>query len=353
MLAQQGRGLQAHGEARNGHGQKTTRMAIFDGDNRHIHCPTQRLHSPVERGRMNTQTLIPHTSVDREIRLDKILLATDFSEASRHAERYAVALARLFGARLFALHVGISEEALEPYGAVSPYLMGKIRQARDLQMRLLQESLQSEGIPSGCILEEGDIKDKINEIIQNYSIDLVVLGTHGRQGIARVLVGSTAENVFRSTGLPVLTVGPNSADSNPDRPITHIIYATDFTRDSEITARYALSIAQRFHAGLTVMHVIPEGISSVADEERLEKHCCDKLRKLVPEPDCEWCHVEHLVEHGDVVDRIVQVADEQRADLIVLGVHNAIQFMSPVPERTAYQIICRANCPVLTILPKQ
>ena len=302
---------------------------------------------------MNTQTLIPQASIQSEIRLGKILFATDFSEASRHAETYAVALARLFGARLFALHVGMSAEALMPYAEVSPYLMDKVRQARDLQMRLLEESLQREGIPSGCILEEGDVKETINEIIQHYSIDLVVLGTHGRQGLTRTLLGSTAENVFRSTTLPVLTVGPHSDSLDPHRPITHIVYATDFTRDYDIAARYALSIARKFHAGLTLMHVTPEGINAGADQERLEKYCYDKLRKLVPEFDCEWCHVEHLVEHGDAVDRIVQVANNQRADLIVLGVHNAIQLMSPTPERTAYQIICRANCPVLTILPKQ
>jgi len=302
---------------------------------------------------MTTQALFPSTRARTEIRLDKILFATDFSEASRHAESYAVALARLFGARLFALHVGVSEETLLPYGKVSPYLLEKLREASDLQMRLLQESLQREGIPFGCILEEGNIRERINEIIHNYSIDLVILGTHGRQGFTRDLFGSTAENVFRSTTLPVLTVGPHSDALDPHRPITQVVYATDLKRNSELTAGYALSIAEKFHAGLTVMHVMPEGMSTAADEERLENYCYDKLTKLVPEADCEWCHVEHLVEHGDVVERIVQAADEERADLIVLGIHNAIEFMSPLPERTAYQIICQANCPVLTILNKE
>lgn len=200
---------------------------------------------------------------------------------------------------------------------------------------------------------KGDIKEKIDEIIDNYSIDLVILGTHGRQGLTRSLFGSTAEKVFRSTTLPVLTVGPHSDAFDPRRPITHIVYATDFSKNSEESARYALSMAQKFHAGLTALHVLPEGIAAAADKEHLEKYCYDKLRRLVPEFDCEWCHVEPVIEHGDAVDRIVQVAEEQRADLIVLGVHKAVEFMSPMPERTAYQIICRANCPVLTILPKQ
>lgn len=302
---------------------------------------------------MSTQTLIKQPSVHSEIRPHKILFATDFSEASRHAERYAIALAKLFGARLFAMHVGISEDALMPYGEAARFLMNRISQARDVQMRLLQASLEQERIPFACILEQGDIREKINEIIKNYSIDLVVLGTHGRQGLTRVLFGSTAENVFRSTSLPVLTVGPHSDALDPDRPITHILYATDLTRDDSIAAHYALSMAERFHAGLTVLHVVPEGISETDDEQRLENYCCEKLKQLVPEFNCEWCHVEHLVEHGDTVDRIVEVANEQRADLIVMGLHRTVEFMSPTPERTAYQIICRANCPVLTIVPKQ
>ena len=302
---------------------------------------------------MSTQTLVPQKSIASEIRFDKILFATDFSEASRHAEEYAVVLARLFGARLFALHVGISEEAFIRYGEASPYLMEKVRQACDIQMRLLQESLEKEGIPFGCILEEGDIKEKINEIIKSYSIDLVVLGTHGRQGLTRVLFGSTAENVFRSTTLPVLTVGPHSDSLDPHRPITQIVYATDLTKDDAITAQYALFMAEKFHTGLTVMHVLPERTIATADQERLDNYCYDKLRKLVPEVECEWCHVEHLVEHGDTVDRILDVANQQRADLIVLGLHRAFELMNPMPERTAYQIICGANCPVLTILPKR
>ena len=302
---------------------------------------------------MNTQTLIPAASVHTGICFEKILFATDFSEASRHAESYAIALARIFGARLFVVHVGVSQETLLPYGKVSPYLLEKLREGSDLQMRLLQASLQHECIPFGCILEEGDIRERIHEIIRNYAIDLVVLGTHGRQGLTRSILGSTAEDLFRSTTLPVLTVGPHSDVLDHDRPITQIVYATDFTKNPELAARYAVSIAQRFHAGLTVMHVMPQGMGAAPDEERLESYCHDKLTKLVPEAHCELCHVEYVVERGDAVDRIIQVADEERADLIVLGIHNAIEFMSPIPERTAYQIVCRANCPVLTILAKQ
>lgn len=300
---------------------------------------------------MTSQVLIPQPSTTR-IRFEKILFATDFSEASHHAQRYAIALARLFGSRLFALHVESPAESVMPYGQVSSYLVDKMRDARNIQMRLLQESLEREGIPFACLLETGDVREKINDIIKQYSIDLVVLGTHGRQGLTRVLLGSTAEDVFRSITLPVLTVGPHSDPFNPDQPIGHIVYATDFTTDSEAAAPHALSLAEQFHAGLTVIHVTPEGASLPADEERMETYFQDKLRRLIPEFECEWCNVEYLVETGDTVEQVLTVADERRTDLIVLGVHNSISFMSHLPSRTAYQIICQANCPVLTVLPK-
>jgi nucleotide-binding universal stress UspA family protein len=300
---------------------------------------------------MTSQVLIPQPSALTRIRFDKILFATDFSEASRHAQRYAIALARLFDSRLFALHVETPAESLMPYGEVSSSLFGKMCERREVQMRLLQESLQREGIPFACLLEIGDIKEKICEIIRQYSIDLVVLGTHGRQGLTRVLLGSTAENVFRSVTLPVLTVGPHSDPFDPRQPIGHIVYATDFTHDSEAAAPYAVSLAEQFHAGLTVMHVSPEGAKFGSDEEHMETYFHDKLRKLVPQFECEWCNVEYVVENGDTVEGVLAVADERRTDLIVLGIHNPISFMSHLPGRTAYQIICNASCPVLTVLP--
>src|SRR5215813_5043123 len=164
---------------------------------------------------MTSSILIPQSSPISEVRFQKILFATDFSEASRHAQRYAVALARSFDARVFALHVEGPPESWMPYGEVSAYLLGKMREARDTQMRLLAQSLETEHIPFACILEAGDIKEKINEVIHDYAIDLVVLGTHGRQGLDRVVLGSTAETVFRSIHLPVLTVGPHSEPFDP------------------------------------------------------------------------------------------------------------------------------------------
>ena len=300
---------------------------------------------------MTSQVLVPEPSALTRVTFNKILFATDFSEASRHAQRYAVALARLFDARLFALHVESPVESLMPYGEMSPYLLEKMRDAREIQMRLLQDSLQSEGIPFACMVEVGDIKEKINEVIKDYAIDLVVLGTHGRQGLDRVILGSTAEGVFRSINLPVLTVGPHSDPFNPRQPVGHIVYATDFTKDSEAAASYAVSLAEEFHAGLTVVHVTPEGETFGSDLGRMDTYFYEKLRKVVPQFACE-CNVEYVVENGDTVERVLAVADERRTDLIVLGVHNAISFMSHLPGRTAYQIICQANCPVLTILSK-
>ncbi|HEX7962855.1 MAG TPA: universal stress protein [Terriglobales bacterium] len=301
---------------------------------------------------MTSQVLIPEPSALTKICFKKILFATDFSEASRHAQRYAVTLARLFGARLFALHVESPMESLMPYGDVSPSLLEKIRNAREIQMRLLQDSLEREGIPFACMLETGDIRQRIKEIIHDYSIDLVVLGTHGRQGLDRVVLGSTAEGVFRSINLPVLTVGPHSDSFNPRQPVGHIVYATDFTKDSEAAASYAVSLAEEFHAGLTVVHVIPEGETFGSDHEHMDTYFYEKLRKLVPQFVCDWCDVEYVVENGDTVERVLAVADERRTDLIVLGIHDAISFMSHLPGRTAYQIVCQANCPVLTVLPR-
>jgi nucleotide-binding universal stress UspA family protein len=302
---------------------------------------------------MTSQVVLQQLQTVKRVRFQKILFATDFSEASRGAQAYAVALARLFEARLFAIHVENPSELMPFPDAATPYFMEKAEAAREENMRTLQDSLKHSGVPFATLLESGNVQEKLIETIQNYAIDLVVLGTHGRQALPRMILGSTAEGVFRAATCPVLTVGPHAKPSDFPKPIRHVIYATDFSDDSREAVPYAVSVAQEFQAHLTVLHVAPEMGDGSADAERVESYLKEKLHNLVPETECEWSSVDYVVEHGDPVERVLETADSRDADLIVMGVHNVVGFLSYLPGRTAYQIVCQAACPAMTIKPRQ
>lgn len=139
------------------------------------------------------------------IGLKHVLVPTDFSETSEAALRYGVALARAFNARLHLLHVpehpGEAAEAEYPIGLFETMQNA----AHDRLGSLLTEADTRELRPER-VMRLGKPSDEIVRYAQEHDINLIVMGTHGREGVARVLMGSVAETVVRRAWCPVLTV---------------------------------------------------------------------------------------------------------------------------------------------------
>jgi len=196
---------------------------------------------------------------------------------------------------------------------------------------------------------EGDVWKNLAESIQAKHIDLLVLGTHGRTGVEKVLAGSVAEQVFRSAACPVLTVGPavvSKATKGRPAKLDRILYATDFSPESLAAARYAISLAKEYRAELTLMHSNQDAEPGHINSE------FQTLQDVIPlgtqlevKPRC-------TVERGTPVDSILGVAARDNPDLIVLGVRSTdgrIALGTRFMQSIAYQIVVRASCPVLTI----
>ena len=279
---------------------------------------------------------------------EKVLLATDFSEASERAQSHAISLTQCIRGTLIVLHVDAGTDSLLRYAAESPALVEKFAALRQAKQRELEETLRSCGLPYEVIMASGNVSDVLNRVVQENSIDVVVMGTHGRQGFAHSFLGSTAENVIRSSHCPVLTIGP-LAPPAPETPLRNILYATDFSPSSEAAAAYAIFLAQQFNATLTALHVAPQLDLQEGDESRIETFRLNRLKALVPAE--EWPDLEHVLAYGQPVDEIIRTAREQETDLIVLGIHTSVEFTSHIPARLSYQLLCKAPCPVLSILP--
>jgi nucleotide-binding universal stress UspA family protein len=283
-----------------------------------------------------------------------ILFATDFSPAAAQAVPYIKKIAKHFDADLLTLHV--RPPAVNPMTEPGTWPTDiDIEAAKAEDEKHSQELLDTfAGIRTRVLIEEGSIHSCLKAAIEKNNTDLVVIGTHGRTGLGKLILGSVAEEIFRTVSCPVLTVGPHSsAYRAASGPIREILYATDLSLESEGAGAYAVSLAQEFESRLILLHVIPEleagDLVTAADvAEPAEK----LLRKLVPARADAWCKPEYFVERGDPAEKILEFANLRETDLIVLGVRpekGVPGAATHLPVATAHKVVARAACPVLTV----
>ena len=283
---------------------------------------------------------------------ENILFATDFSAAAAHAVPFVKNIARHFQSDLVALHV-------KP-PVVNPMTQPTTWQADIVAARVFDKKHRDElldtfaGINTEVMIEEGEIQSCLQSAIEKHDTDLVIIATRGRTGVAKVLLGSVAEEIFRTLPCPVLTVGPHSDPAKAN--IREILLATDFGSESQSAAAYAVSLAQEYQARLTLLHVVPERkpgeLVSWFDVQESSKQL---LRKLVPAEAEAWCRPEYLVERGDPAERILDLANLRAVDLIVLGAQPEKGIpgaATHLPIATAHKVVAHANCPVLTVRNK-
>jgi nucleotide-binding universal stress UspA family protein len=275
-----------------------------------------------------------------------ILFATDFSKRSSAALPFALSIAHKYGSKIFAAHV-----AAPPPLGTSPTLEGQTLAAQALReahesVKTLEPKLAN--IPHETLLRKGDIGDELSAIAKEKKIDLIVLSTHGREGVSKLLMGSVAERIFRQSACPVLTVGPNvSAEPGSVADIHTILCPIDFTAESLAALPFAISLAQQNQARLYLMNVVP---APVLDHE--ETALMARLKALVPAEAQLWCEPKTIVESGDAADKILEEAEELGIDLIVLGIRHVSTLAGTrthLGTATAYKVVSHAICPVLSV----
>ncbi len=282
------------------------------------------------------------------VELKNILFATDFSECSLLALSHVAAIARRYESKVYLAHVIVSET----YPLVSPEIGASRTEqiAQHAKQQLGELSSQLRGIPNEFLLAYGDVTDALAGMIKDYKIDLVVVGTHGRRGFKRFLLGSIAEEMFRGSPCPVLTVGPHLSKQAPQEiAFKNVLYPTDLSKESNCAAPYAVSLASEYGANLTLLHVLSAASTTYPDLEALKATFRNQLKTLIP-PEAEpWCNPEFDVELGEAVATILGVSRKRQADLIVLGVKEADPLASHLQGNIAYRIVTGAECPTLTV----
>jgi len=294
--------------------------------------------------------------------IQHVLCPTDFSTFSEASLRYAVLLAKWFGADLTCLLV-----LADPFAPIQGYAPGRTSSGTDTAAQeKLRERLESFAAPAAAagvvvrtVLAEGKVPETILREARRVQASLVVLGTHGHGGFENLVLGSVTEKVLRMASCPVLTV-PREPDRKPAAavPFRKILCAIDFSSCSEVAFEVALDLAAASGAAVTAVYVIrelpvaeaPELVHFNVPEYRglLEKEARNQLKALVTRRD-RGRAVEIRILAGKPWRRILHLSHEIEADLVVLGVRGRSAADLLLFGSTAHHVVRTAPCPVLTV----
>ena len=281
------------------------------------------------------------------ISFKNILFLTDFKDTSRAAFTYATAFARQFNAHIFPAHAVVPYLPTELEVPTMPDILNQIEaQAREQLAKMVKDT----SLEYTALVTQEAPEDAVPHWSREHGIDLIVTGTHGRKGFERLLLGSTAETIFRQATCPVLTVGP-AVPPQPGKELSirNILFATDLSRPTESAISYAVSLALERHARLTLLHVLPEGTREYGDRARLIQFVMDELRRLVPDSADFVTAPEFMIKEGDPAGQIIEYARKNSHDLIVLGLPKNKQFNTHFRTGVTYKVISTAPAAVLTV----
>jgi nucleotide-binding universal stress UspA family protein len=283
------------------------------------------------------------------IRLKNRLVPVDFSEPSRTAVNYGLSLAQEFEAGIVLAHIAPFDRQL--------YEAAKVRLLQLIPPQF-QESLRFE-----TIVKAGDVQDEILGIVTGRDIDLVVMGSHGRGYVERMVLGSVAESMLRRLPVPVLTVShldPERKLENPEAvSLKRILYASDLSDESKAGLRFSMRLAHGLDAHLTVVHVVdPIGAGFLGEQAaaylpdygdnvraQIEEHMD---RQVALESDGS-VPISTVLGEGKPWYVINEVARGCKADLIVINLQGKGKLERILLGSTAEHVIRSAAVPVLSL----
>jgi nucleotide-binding universal stress UspA family protein len=274
--------------------------------------------------------------------IKNIAIATDFTPWSDRAMQHALVIARWYGAAFHVVHtVRRSEFSFVPDIMVQLDELAE-RDCEDLMGRL-HAAHALDNIEYRIWNLHGEVST-FDDFVRDQKIDLLVLGTRGRSGISKLVLGSVAEQIFHCVSCPVLTVGPSSRGAASQLALRSVLFATDLSSQSTAALPYVLAVAKAWRAAIDVLHVCSPDHSD--NEPRMEAYRLrlDALTASEPRMPIRY----HMVA-GEPSPAVLDFASQNNEDLIVLGLDNHRSLYGSPPLSHAYEIVRQARCPVLSV----
>ncbi|MGC1962188.1 MAG: universal stress protein, partial [Candidatus Sulfotelmatobacter sp.] len=205
-------------------------------------------------------------------------------------------------------------------------------------------------------VHDGAAADCILAFAQERKADLIVMGTHGRRGFDRLVLGSVTNRVMRRAPCPVLAISqlPNeSANEDGEQRQAHylsrILFCTDFSENSERALSYAISVTEEYDAELILLHVLEQAPSLAAKTKAAIATATEKLDKLIPQAKRKTLKIKTVVRTGKPYQQIIQLVKEAQIDTVVMGVRGRGALDQAVFGSTTYRVLQLGSCPVLAV----
>lgn len=292
------------------------------------------------------------------LKIEKILFTTDFSDSARHALAHAVEIAKRFAAELTVLHVRTLFTD-DPSNVEFQFL------DEDKYEEFLEDSLKDAAQPiSDSVAFRTAVERNVSpaagvlDFCDEHSIDLIVMGTHGRSRLGHFFLGSVAEKVVRHAPCPVITVGPRKDGYVSNPSYKNVLAAFDFSEHSINAVKNGLVIARRFGARLKIFYALEQEVHPAflaAWKESISHRMAEieeNVNKVLVEelggPAMEDLDVEVRIGDDRSDKEICRYAKEVRADLIVMGTHGLSGIDRALLGSTTERVVRTAPCPVLT-----
>jgi nucleotide-binding universal stress UspA family protein len=274
------------------------------------------------------------------------------------AYRYALSLAEHYGSKVIAQHV--VELSRHPsfgfaaFGGLYDEFREALHQSAQRELAEFVKKHTQGGVQPQLVVDEGAAADSILLFAQAQKVDVVVMGTHGRRGFDRLVLGSVTDRVMRSTSCPVLAISkpPHQAATGPEGHHPHrlnrILFCTDFSQNSQRALNYAISATAEYDAELTLLHVLEE-VPTAGQTQAAIATAAEELDKLITPHQPKTMRVETAVRIGKAYEQILLFATEARIDMIIMTVHGRGVVDEAVFGSTTYRVIQLGPCPVLAV----
>ena len=297
------------------------------------------------------------------VEFKQILCPIDLSELSLRPLAYAAAFTRWYKARLTVVHVAPTFDPMlvragglaEPVRTVFPMS----REEVEAELRRAVEAAGAGALDVALVAEAGEAVATIVDRAVAIPADLIVMGTHGRSGFDRLLLGSVTEKVLRKTPCPILTVPPHAPAGAPaDLAFKRILCPMDFSASALQALGFALDLARQAHGSVSLLNVI-EWLSDqephtyaqfdvAGFRDHLVDHARDRMRALVADEPKSRYEVE-VVAAGRAHREILQAAASKQVDLIAMGAQGRGGVGLTLFGSTTNHVVRAAACPVLTV----
>jgi nucleotide-binding universal stress UspA family protein len=293
------------------------------------------------------------------MQLKSILCPIDFSEFSIRAYEHALSLAEYYEAKLVALHV--VELWKYPFVDYAAYegdfanVPRALEEGGEERLREFTNKHSRAGIQPHLAVDQGNASDVILSFAQAQNIEVIVMGTHGRRGFDRLVLGSVTDRVMRKASCPVLVISKQphesmlgGSDKRHVHRLSRILHCTDFSENAERALGYAMSVAAEYDAELILLHVLEE-IPTPGQTQEAMATAAAQLDKLITPEQRQAIKIETAVRVGKPYEEILKHTVETDADLVVVGVRGAGALDAAVFGSTTYRVIQLGPCPVLAV----